>query len=777
MRGGAAGCGRPRGDDDLRRDGAPRACRGGAWTVPEPVLLPLVLSAGLAGLLVAAHAGLAGRLRTLPPARRGLGQTLLFGLTALLGLAVARQLPAAGLLLPWSLPLLLAGPVAGIRPALGAAALAAAGILLAGPGAPATAWALGPAAAAAALGLALRALWADRPLLLSVGAGIAAAALALAASLPAGQLPSPGAATPAAGLVSGLVAGLAAWLLQREERRAAELEAARERERRLRDAERAQAGLLAQISRELRAPLADQLGMLELLRDLELPARERGYLEALGQATRSLRAVAGDVRDQAQLAAGSLPLAEEEVALRPLLEAAVAGCRDRAAARGLSLRLAVDPALPERLRCDAGRLRQILSSLLGSLVAAAGHGSVVLEARPEDGGAPAAGLLFEVVASGLRLPAEALGEVFGAGLAPGPLPGADGQGGGLALAVSRGLAERMGGSLEARPAARGGTAFRLILPARGPATVAPGDARAERPAAAPAPGPGERPLAGLRVLVAEDSSMTRLLLGELLKKLGAVPYLVKDGRMAVNAARINRFDLVLMDMQLPVLDGAEAAREIRALGGDFERLPILGLTADAASDTQRRSYAAGLDGLLHKPVESAELVSAIAASRQVAAPPAVAAGGPRGRPPAELIEQACGGLPTYDPASQGVLADSIGAERVREIVALWPGFAGEYLGLIEGALKADDGAGLARAAHSIKGTAGYLGYVRLEALCLLAQRAPGDAALLAALAPEIAREIRRTLDHFAQLQARTAAVEPAIPEGESAASRRSGGYR
>ncbi len=520
----------------------------------------------------------------------------------------------------------------------------------------------------------------------------------------------------------------------------------------------AAATLLASLNQELRTPLTGLLGMLELLRRVELPSEERRFLELADGAGRKLQGVLDDLVELAQVETGALEPGEDVVALEPLLRQIQQELAQRSMGNGGRLTCRLDADAPTVVRSDRRRLKRLLHLLAEAAIARL-RGSFELRLYGET----------EATRRGLRVVLRQAARETAAGQGTAMrdaalLAAASGEAlPPFGLLAGQRLARAMGGSLATGEGEESGVLLVLRLPLaertsppasapERPGLPLPAPSGEQRPAGGRAeadPAALGTPLAGLRILVGEDSALTRLLLGEMLRKLGAVPYLVHDGRMAVDAVRVGDFDVALLDLRMPVLDGLAAARAIRALGPPYDRLPLLGLTADVLPRGTARYREAGIETVLSKPVDWPDLVAAVLASL----PPRDPQGTPRGgtaRRTRELIREACDSQPTLDPAVQTALAGAIGEARTRQIVELWPGFAGEFLGHVESARKTGDAEALARAAHSIKGTAGYLGFARLEALCLLAQRTASERSLLEEFAPEIAQEIRRTLDSAGQ---------------------------
>ena len=357
----------------------------------------------------------------------------------------------------------------------------------------------------------------------------------------------------------------------------------------------AKASFLAMMSHELRTPMTGIIGMIELLGDSAMSAEQERFVGALEGSAQSLLRVLNDVLDYSKIEAGRLDL--EAVDFDPSATAGqVVELLGNAASRqGDELRADWDPERIPRLRGDPTRLRQLLVNLVGNAIKFTQRGRVTLSIRAgparEDGLVP---LRVEVRDTGVGIAPDVLPTLFQ------PFQQADSSttrrfgGTGLGLAICRRLVDAMGGTIgvESEPG-RGSTFwFELELPRAEGAAQAPSTPVAREPAAR-----------GLRILVAEDNSVNRLLIATRLRRAHHQVTLVEDGLKAVEAASEQEFDLVLMDMQMPLLDGAGATREIRRLPGSRGRVPIVALTADALPEFRERYMQAGLDEYLTKPVD------------------------------------------------------------------------------------------------------------------------------------------------------------------------------
>ncbi|MEJ5369097.1 MAG: ATP-binding protein [Bryobacteraceae bacterium] len=382
-------------------------------------------------------------------------------------------------------------------------------------------------------------------------------------------------------------------------------EEVRKRTRQLRKAIRlARAGseaksqFLAKISHEIRTPLNGIIGMTHLLLDSGLSAEQRESVQVILSASRHLLAVLNDTLDLSKIEAGKLVLQSEPFELAALLRECERIYRPAAEHKGLRLEVEAEDGLPKWVRGDETRLRQIIWNLLSNAVKFTSEGRVAFSVKR--GSAPER-LRFEVRDTGPGIGAEDLKRLFEPYFQS-SLPARSGEGTGLGLAISRRLVELMGGEMgcESQPGAGSLFWFEVPLPA----------AESRRDPQAAQAGGADLP-ARLAVLVAEDNAINQRVLSRLLERLGCRVTLAGDGAKAVEAAAQGEFDVILMDCQMPKMDGYEAARRIRQMGGRMEKVPIVALTAHAMESDRRRCLEAGMSDYLTKPVSLEALRGAL----------------------------------------------------------------------------------------------------------------------------------------------------------------------
>lgn len=357
----------------------------------------------------------------------------------------------------------------------------------------------------------------------------------------------------------------------------------------------AKATFLATMSHELRTPMNGVLGATQLLRHTALGPEQDRLVRTIEGSGEVLLSVINDILDVSRIDAGRLTIEHISLPLREVVEEVATALRTRAGDLPVDIVVDVDDALPERILSDPTRLRQILFNLGGNAVKFTEAGTVRLRARD------AAGTLrIEVEDSGIGIPADLVPTLFE------PFVQAESSttrrfgGSGLGLAIVQGLVDAMGGTVSASSEEGVGSCFVVELPL----DEAPVELAFEPQPSVADDGP-------LRVLVADDNAVNRMVARGLLQRLGHSVDEVVDGQEAIDAVQSTVYDVVLLDVHMPNVDGLEAARAIRALPGNRGLVPLIALTADALPQHRAQALEAGMDDHLAKPVRLEDLRTAL----------------------------------------------------------------------------------------------------------------------------------------------------------------------
>jgi len=373
----------------------------------------------------------------------------------------------------------------------------------------------------------------------------------------------------------------------------AELKKAKEAAER---ASQAKSEFLANMSHEIRTPLTGIIGITDMALGTT-PRRE--HLEMIAQSAQSLLGIVNDILDLSKIEAQKLEFYIEDFDLHTLMEKIISDFLLRAEKKGLELNLSILPDVPRYVNGDAGRLRQVVVNLIGNAIKFTHQGEIVLKIKKIDENTDSAVLLFSVKDTGIGIPKNKLTELFHNFNQLDSSYSKKYGGTGLGLAISKKLSEMMGGTIGVQSKENQGSTFYFTAKFR---------IASEKRMTAPEEDHGENIQARLNILLAEDNAFNQKIMSYFLAKAGHDAVIVSNGKEVLEALKIQQFDLILMDVQMPEMDGIETTKAIRSAENP---IPIIALTAYAMKGDRERFLDAGMDDYLSKPVKLEDLSKAI----------------------------------------------------------------------------------------------------------------------------------------------------------------------
>jgi signal transduction histidine kinase/DNA-binding NarL/FixJ family response regulator len=509
------------------------------------------------------------------------------------------------------------------------------------------------------------------------------------------------------------VASLAAVVLEGRDRMLVE-QALRSTNRALEAATNAKSEFLATMSHEIRTPMNGVLGTLELLLDTELTAPQKHLTVTARRSAESLLGILNDILDYSKLEAAKVELEIVDFSPEQVVDDIVSLFLPRASAKGLSIDVSIADDVPLWLAGDQTRLRQVLSNLVGNAVKFTEDGGVSVACSIRTAGAGQLLARFEIFDTGIGIPADGVGRLFTRFSQTDSSTTRRFGGTGLGLAISKQIVQLMGGQIGVVTDIGEGCTFWFEVPV--------GVGRQPQPFMADS----DVPLTAkpLRILVADDNRVNRMIAQMLLAKYGHAVETVVNGREAVDAVRKSDYDLVLMDVQMPEMDGLTATAQIRSLDEPRRSIKIIALTANAMTGQREEYIANGMNDYVSKPINSKLLFSAIeratrgAVALSDASPIALMADTDRRRTSRRRSDAAAefNSLPVFDRSVIAAWSAGMDKADVGATLECVPDESVRSLNEIKAAIGAGDLKEAKRIAHRMKGMASNLGASRLAAV-------------------------------------------------------------
>jgi PAS domain S-box-containing protein len=468
---------------------------------------------------------------------------------------------------------------------------------------------------------------------------------------------------------------------------AAEIEAARDAAE---AANKAKSTFLASMSHEIRTPMNGVLGFAELLQDGELSPAQARHVRGILDAGKSLLALINDILDLSKIEAGKVEIESAPMHPEAIVDGAVSILRSQFTGKDLDLRIEFAPDIPAWIVGDATRVRQILLNLMSNALKFTDNGGVVVRSRREAGAAEDL-LRFEVEDTGIGIPPDRQHLLFEEFSQVDQSTTRRYGGTGLGLAICKRLAELMGGGVGVVSEPGAGSTFWFTI-ALTETTAPAAEAEQSRPVAE---------VAGANILVAEDLPMNQLVIEGYLKRAGYNVTLVTNGRDAVTALGEGTFDLVLMDMEMPEMDGISATYAIRGGDGPMRDVPIVALTANALLEDAARCKAAGMNDFLSKPIDRAALYATVAKWARA------------GKKLTDFSADGRTRMPVLEAGPIDELEKVFGMEKAAEFVKLFRTSLTEMTPVF---VNWNDKVAIARAAHNLISIAGNIGCFELVQL-------------------------------------------------------------
>jgi signal transduction histidine kinase/DNA-binding response OmpR family regulator len=470
------------------------------------------------------------------------------------------------------------------------------------------------------------------------------------------------------------------------------------------EANRAKSSFLALMSHEIRTPMTGIFGMIDFLKETPLTDDQRSFVFTISECSKTLLNTLNDILDFSKIESGKLGISKINFQFHGALENSARVLTQIAEDKGLELKLNIAPDVPKNVYGDPHRIQQVVMNLVNNAVKFTQQGSVTINATFVQGAKPM--LKVEVIDTGIGISQENISKLFSAFSQADSTISRRYGGSGLGLSIAKSLIGLMGGRIDVSSVEGKGSTFWFEVPYEAPheelAAADAGELNAELPP--------------MNILVAEDNAINARVISHLLTQKGHHVTVVQNGSAAVSAVKIHPYSLILMDVNMPVMNGIDATRAIRAMGSTFTRIPIIGLTANILDEYVRKCYAAGMNAYVAKPFSPEALLGAMVNVMKAPEPEPVDAKAPQQAAPAPTstgytVVGQKKELTTKKTMEEVLIAlrNELGLDYLQQTIANDTDDVQKLFGQVEEEFKAGNFEKLGKSAHDLKSTSGLIG--------------------------------------------------------------------